>query len=113
VTPMPFTQTHRNCWQRQAATVLTTILDEHRDLPAIVWLVAPVGGTLVGRVDGPGPVDQVRAAFGAWCRALGVGEPAETLSPSGVAYLRATVHAGLVQVVLAATVVGDDDGCQA
>ena len=44
--------------------MLTTILDEHRDLPAIAWLVAPVGGTLVGRVDGPGPADQVRAAFG-------------------------------------------------
>ena len=62
--PFAITQTHRSGWQRQAVAVLTTILDEHRDLPAIAWLVGPVGCTLVGRMDGPGPADQVRAAFG-------------------------------------------------
>jgi hypothetical protein len=107
--PFAITQTHRSGWQRQAVAALSTILDEHGDLPAIAWLVGPVGSTLVGRTDRPGPAGQVRAVFGSWCRALGVGEPAETLSPGGVAHLRATVHAGRVQVVLVATVVGDDE----
>lgn len=102
------TDKDRRCWQHRAAATLTTILDEHRDLPAIAWLVGPVGCTLVGRMDGPGPADQVRAVFGTWCRALGVGEPAKTLSPSGVGFLRATVCSGRVKVVLAATIVGDD-----
>lgn len=95
-------------WQRRAAATLAAILDEHRDLPLIGWVVGTAGAGLVGRVDGLRPADQVRAAFEVWCAALGVGERAETPTGSG-AHLWATVHTRGVKVRLTAAVCGDDE----
>jgi len=102
------THNERIGWQRRAALRLTEILDEHRDLPLITWMVVPAGSTLVGRMDSLGSATQVRAAFDTWCRALGAGERAETPSPSGSASLSATARTGRVRVTLTATVWDDD-----
>lgn len=103
------TQAERAGWQRRAAARLAAILDEHRGLPLITWMVVPAGSTLVGRLDSVGPASQVRAAFDGWCRALGAGERAETVSPSGNAFLWATARTGRVRVTLTATVCGDGE----
>ncbi|MFN2494634.1 MAG: hypothetical protein ABR608_01825 [Pseudonocardiaceae bacterium] len=95
-------------WQRRAAATLVAILDEHRDLPLIGWMVGTAGAGLVGRVEGLRPADQVRAAFELWCAALGVGERAETPTSSG-ANLWATVHTRGVTISLTAAVRGGDD----
>jgi hypothetical protein len=95
-------------WQRRAAAMLATILDEHPGLPLIAWMVGTAGASLVGRVDCLRAAEQVRAAFEVWCAALGVDRRAET-STGGGAQLWATVHTGGVKVSLTAAVRGDDE----
>lgn len=58
--------------QRQAADVLSTILERARglDLPVITWEVATLDAGLVGRCDHPYRTNQRRADFTAWRRAL-------------------------------------------
>ncbi len=107
------THADRVRWQRRAAAMLATILNEHPDLPLIAWLVGTAGASLVGRVDGLRTAQQVRAEFELWCAALQVGERAETPTSAG-AHLRATVHTGGVKISLTAAVRDEDEptGCR-
>ena len=107
------THADRVRWQRRAAAMLATILNEHTDLPLIAWLVGTAGASLVGRVDGLRTAQQVRAEFELWCAALQVGERAETPTSAG-AHLRATVHTGGVKISLTAAVRDEDEptGCR-
>jgi hypothetical protein len=95
-------------WQRRAAAMLASILDEHPGLPLITWIVGTAGASLIGRVDSLRTAEQVRTAFEVWCVALGVDQRAETPTGGG-AHLWATVHTGGVKVSFTAAVRGDDE----
>lgn len=106
------TQADRNRWQRDAVSELAAVLDAHGDLPVIAWTIGPAGGSLSGRVGGPGPSASVRAAFTAWRHALALDDVTETASAGGAAvFLRARALRGRVRVTVTATVAaGGGDG---
>ena len=66
------TQADRARWQLQAARELASILGGRDDLPLITWTVASGGAVLAGKVNGPAPAGQARAALAAWREALGL-----------------------------------------
>jgi hypothetical protein len=107
VTPV-ITQADRSSWQRLTVAELARILERHPELPCITWTVGPASAVVVGRVSGLAPVRQVRQAFLAWHRALGLGECRETDAGGGTAWLHAADRSGTVTIRLTATVLGDD-----
>ena len=106
------THSDRVRWQRRAAAMLATILNEYPDLPLIAWVVGTGGAGLAGRVDGLRTAEQVRAEFELWCAALQVDERTETPTRAG-AHLWATVHRCGVKISLTAAVRDDEPtGCR-
>jgi hypothetical protein len=110
VTFFEITHAERAGWQRRAAAELAAILDTHRDLPVIAWTVGPVGASLIGRINGLAPAEQVRASFDAWRAALAICEHTQTPAGSGIAYLHAVTRRNRVRVGLTATVFDHDQG---
>jgi len=83
-------------WQRDAAGVLTKLLElaAKRGLPAISWTVAEAGARLVGQCYRH-PTEARRATFAAWREALG--EPdteRENTTSGGIVHLAATWERG-------------------
>jgi hypothetical protein len=109
VTGLEITCKERAGWQRRAAVELTAILDAHPDLPRIAWTAGPAGSVLVGHVNGLAPAAQVREAFTAWRRALGLQEDPGQQMSGGTTWLHAAARRGLVKVRLTATVFGDEE----
>src|SRR5690606_26865935 len=101
------TQVDRYIWQRQAARMLLQILDEHRDLPTIVWMVG-TGSNLTGRVSGLQPVATARAQFDAWATALELDERREDIQ-SGLTYRRARASRDSVNIALVADLIHDEE----
>jgi hypothetical protein len=101
-------QADRSAWQRLAAAELARVLDSHPELPCIAWTVGPAGSVVVGRVSGLAPAGQVRQVFGAWRRALGLGECRELRGGGDTAWLHAADRSGEVTIRLTAAVLGDD-----
>jgi hypothetical protein len=91
---------------RWSAGALVRVLDEHRGLPVLTWMVSPralIGHAELCEVD-PGPG---RRVFTAWADALPAsegGDPAPVLDESGVTRLRAVRRFNGVPVVLTAAV---------
>ena len=79
MTLFEITDAERSGWQRRAARELAAILDAHRDLPVIAWIVGPAGSVLTGQINGLAPAVQVRGTFDAWRAALRLGERRETV----------------------------------
>lgn len=102
-------QGERARWQRRAAAELAAILDAHRDLPVISWMVGPAGSVLIGQVSGLAPAGQVREMFCAWRLALALEDYREHQMSGGVMWLHAAARRHEVKVRLTATV-RDDDG---
>jgi hypothetical protein len=88
VTPV-IAQADRASWQRQAAAELA---------------VGPASSVLIGQVSGLAAAPQVRQAFTAWRRALGLGECREQPGGGGTSRLHAADRSGGVTVRLTATV---------
>jgi len=67
----PITRAEQNAWQRQAATLLSKLLERaaSEGLPPIAWTVQRAGATLVGHCYAPGPAER-RAEFNAWRLAI-------------------------------------------
>ena len=103
------TRAERSRWQRRAAAELIGILEAHKDLPVIAWIVGPAGSILVGQINGLAPADQVWDAFDAWRTALKLGEHSQTVTGGGTIYLRAVAYRNQVHVAVTATVFGDED----
>lgn len=101
------TSAQRAGWQRRAATTLTAILEEYRDLPRVAWTVGTAGSSLVGRI-GCGEPAVVRMSFDSWCDALAVEQWAETPAGGG-SHLSASVRTGGVKITLTALVVSEDE----
>jgi hypothetical protein len=111
VTLFELTDAERSGWQRRAARELAAILDAHRDLPVIAWIVGPAGSVLTGQINGLAPAVQVRGTFDAWRAALRLGERRETVcGGGGVVYLRAVAYRNQVHVAVTATVFDDEGG---
>jgi hypothetical protein len=107
---LPITAGEHAGWQRRAAATLAEILDASRDLPVIVWTVANVGSTLVGRISAPARAVQVKiVVFDVWRQALALGNRIETPGGAGSMFVRASTVRGAVRVAITAAVV-DDDG---
>ena len=95
------TRADRERWQRDAVRELTAILDAHRGLPLIAWVVGQSGGSLSGRIAGAG----TRAAFTAWQQALGLEDVLKVPADGrAAAWLRATTRRGSVRITVTATV---------
>jgi hypothetical protein len=104
------TQADRFQWQRAAARELAAILEAHPGLPAITWTIGP-GGALLGRINGLiASADEVRAVFGTWRDALGLGEAAGQLvvGDGSVIRLRASGRRCTVSVRITANLFVDD-----
>jgi hypothetical protein len=94
-------------WQRQAVRVLAGLLERagREGLPPVSWTVSSAGAQLLGQCDGFDAAKQ-RAAFEAWCRALGVAARPERTDGFGMTRLVAVRERfdGLVGVVLLAEI---------
>jgi hypothetical protein len=102
-------QADRASWQRQAAAELARILEGHPELPCISWTVGPAGSVLAGRISGLAPAWQVRQAFSAWQRALGLGASSELPGGGGTSRLHAADRCGEVTIRLTAIVFGEQE----
>jgi hypothetical protein len=91
---------------RWSAGELVRVLDAHRGLPVLTWMVTPralIGHAELCEVD-PRPV---RQAFAVWADALPAaegGDPVPVLDDAGVTRLRAVRRSNGVPVVLTAAV---------
>jgi len=94
------TQADRSRWQREAARQLAAILDEHAELPAIIWMISRTGG-INGSIDTPAAsAPEVSATFAAWQQALGLDDVARDRVDQGgtVTWLRARAERNGVRV---------------
>lgn len=96
------TQADRARWQLQAARELAAILGGCGGLPLITWTVAPGGAVLAGKVNGPAPAGQVRAAFAAWREALALEDCREWPAGGGTVRMHASGRRGEVLVRISA-----------
>jgi hypothetical protein len=103
---LEITQTDRYIWQRRAAALLVKLLDEHRDLPPIAWMVG-TGSQLVGRVSGLQPAATARAEFEAWADALELGKRHEY--GDAVTHLSARTRRDSVDLAVMADLIHNDD----
>lgn len=103
------TQADRYQWQRAAARELAAILEEHADLPAIIWTIGSTG-SLKGAVNGHAVGADARVTFEAWRNALQLGPIAEHPVSSGTAmHLRGSIHRAGVKVTVTASVPAESD----
>lgn len=107
MSPLNITQAERYIWQRRAAAALVRLLDEHRDLPSIVWTVG-TGAVLMGRVNGLQPAAEARAQFQAWTAALALDER----TTHAMTYLVAHTRRDSVDIGLRADLILDPEEAQ-
>lgn len=105
---LDITQADHYIWQRRAAAALVRLLDEHRDLPVIVWTVGSAGSVLVGRVNGLQPAATARAVFDTWTAALALEEYREH-THLALTYLSAQARRDSVTIVVHADLILDDE----
>lgn len=103
------THAERAGWQRRAAAELVAVLDSHRELPVIGWMLASAGSGLVGQISGPAPSNQRRDVFDAWRMALRLGAPCEVVFRDGTVVLKASAQRNRVRVTLTATLPSEDE----
>ena len=94
--------------QARAALALAEIIGGCGDLPLLTWTVIPAGSVLHGKVTGPAPAGQVRAAVAAWRGALGLEDYREWPGGRGTTRLHATGRRGDVLVRISASVSGEE-----